>query len=390
MFVPLKRLLSAASALLAAAAFAGQPPLTADPVVNAPCDDGPKTANGKPIAVGTPLDSGFVSLFNGTDLTGWWENCAAHSSDKVKGGLWIVDPATHAIYSTQVNGNGGMLTTNETFDNYELVVDIWPSFGNDGGVFNRVTRDGKCWQTGLDYIKGSSVGGSYNEGGWIPGASINDDPYVFGDTPANPSITTWTAFTKGLNPASFGCSSGGCVGADFTKIWDVDGWNQLRVKFFDGLASGREVHMQTWLRKAGAAAWTPIYDSHQSHPTAAGPVALQIHGGDKWKAGAYNLYRNIKIRKLDLNGEPLTVTAMGHDGRPMLAPRLRLAGGELAGTFGGPARVELLDTRGRVLDAFRAGPGELRRALPAGPAGLLIARITDAAGRSASLPLSRL
>jgi hypothetical protein len=234
------------------------------------------------------------------------------------------------------------------------------------------------------------VGGSYNEGGWLSGASINDDPIRFNDTPLSPAITTWTDFTKSMNPASFGCSSGGCVSADWAKIWDVNGWNQIRVKFFDGLAAGRDVHMQTWLRKAGSAAWTPIYDAKKTRATPAAPIALQIHSGDKWKAGAANLYRNIKIRRLDPNGEPLTATALGREGRAMHAPRLRLDGNHLAGTLDGDYAVELKDLRGRTLASFRAAPGPLRRPLPEGARGILIVNLKDAKGRTAGLRLSRI
>lgn len=377
-----------AAALLSAAAAAQQPPLTVDPVVNAPCEDGPKMAGGKPETVGTPLDSGFVSLFNGVDLKGWWENCNAHTSDKAKAGIWIVDPSSHILYSMQENGNGGLLMTNESFDNYELVMDLWPTFGNDAGIFNRSTRNGVCWQTGLDYIKGSGVGGSYNEAGWLPGATINDDPVRFNDTPENPAVTTWTDFTKSFAPASFGCSPGGCVSADWDKVWDANGWNQIRVKFYDGLTAGREVHMKTWLRKAGSPTWVPIYDAKQARTTPAAPLALQMHAGDKWKAGAGNLYRNIKIHKLDMNGEPLPPTPLGPDGRALHAPPLRLEGEYIAGYLDGDWTVELRDIHGRSLETFRA-EGTLRRPLPPGAEGILLVKFANARGETASLRLTR-
>jgi hypothetical protein len=370
--------------------LAAQPPLTVSPVVNAPCDDGPKLSGGKPISVGTPLDSGFVSLFNGTDLTGWWENCNVHTTDKVKGGVWIVDPSSKILYSREEGQNGDILVTNESFDNYELVMDLWPTFGNDGGIFNRVTTSGKCWQTTVDYIQGSGVAGSFNEADWMPGVNLNDDPFRFNGGPANPTITTWTTFTKDLNPTGFGCSSGGCTASDFEKVWDVNGWNQIRVKFYDGLTAGREVRMKTWIRKLGAENWVPVYDQHKAVVTPAAPVALQIHGGGRWKAGSYNLYRNIKIRKLNVNGEPLTTTVVGADGRRTLAPRLSLAGGALIGALEEDASITLSDARGRVLDAFRAPAGRLERALPARARGLLFAHVKNGRGETATLRLSRI
>ena len=69
--------------------------------------------------------------------------------------------------------------TNKSYGNYELILDVWPSFGDDGGVFNRTTANGTCYQTTMDYIQGSSVGGVYFEGGYT-GATRNVDPFVFG------------------------------------------------------------------------------------------------------------------------------------------------------------------------------------------------------------------
>ncbi|HLP41895.1 MAG TPA: hypothetical protein VK465_10340 [Fibrobacteria bacterium] len=59
----------------------GQQPALTVPAVNTPCQDGPKEGDGKPDLVETPLEDGFVSLFNGKDMTGWWENCASHTKD---------------------------------------------------------------------------------------------------------------------------------------------------------------------------------------------------------------------------------------------------------------------------------------------------------------------
>lgn len=378
------------AALLLCAVLQAQPAITV-PVVNANCDDGPKMANGKPIVASeTADDSGWVSLFNGTDLTGWWENCNTHTTDKVKGGVWIADPSSHIIYSREEGQNGDILVTNQSFDNYELILDLWPTFGNDGGIFNRVTTSGSCFQATIDYIQGSSVAGAYNEKSWAP-ANINDDPFRFNAGPANPAITSWTTFTKDQNPASFGCSAGGCTSADFEKVWDLNGWNQMRVKFYDGLTTGRSVHMKTWIRKLGAPNWVPVYDKQVATVTPANPLALQIHGGGRWKAGSYNLYRNIKIRKLDINGEvPVSTGVQGKQGRGFTAPSLKVIDGAVTGTLAADFDLTLTDLRGHVLDSFHAGAGEMRRALPSGFRGLVLARLVNSHGESASLRLSRI
>jgi hypothetical protein len=383
-------------ALVGSVAFAQQPVLSI-PVVNAPCQDGPKMNGTVPDTIATRLDSGFVSLFNGKDLTGWWENCTPHTTDKVTGGVWIVDPSQGILFSREEGPNGDILVTNQTYDNYEIVMDLWPTFGNDGGIFNRVTKSGKNWQTTIDYIGGSGVGGCFNEGSWAP-TDINHDPFRFNGTgPANPTVpaddgtwTDWTDFTSKQNPTSFGCSAGGCVSADFVKVWDVAGWNQIRVKFYDGLEPGRSVIMESWIRKLGSTNWVPVYKNSKPIVTPKGPVALQIHGGGRWKAGTYNLYRNIKIRPLNLDGTPkITVSTLHGKSSKFMAPNLNIVGGTLTGMLDEEYEVTLTDVRGQIVEKFHAASGLLQHSLAKGIHGVLIANFESNRG-SAHIRLSRI
>jgi hypothetical protein len=378
----------AACSLAFGLALADQPVISI-PVVNAPCDDGPKMVGGKPDTVNTPLDSGFVSLFNGTDLKGWWEDCATHTTDTKLGGVWIVDPSQHILFSREEGQNGDILVTNQNFDNYEVILDLWPTFGNDGGLFNRVTVSGKTWQTTIDYIQGSGVGGSYNEKTWTT-ENINDDPFRFNGGPQLPTITTWTTFTKDLNPTSFGCSVGGCTSADFEKVWDLNGWNQLRVKFYDGLTPGRSVHMESWIRKLGATAWVPVYKEQKAVVTPAGPVALQIHGSGRWKAGSYNLYKNIKIRRLTIDGAPIIPTSVGKARETgSTTPNLKVVGDALTGKLDASYDVTLTDVRGHVMEKFHSASGMLRHALAPGFHGVLFVELKNNRG-NARIRLSRI
>lgn len=308
-----------------------QPPAPTTALTNRACDSGPILTGGKPDTLDSAPDAeGFVSLFNGKNLKGWWENCGStHSSaDRTQGGIWVADSAQGVLYAAQnANGAGSLLSTNTAYGHYELVFDIWPTFGNDAGIFNRCTANGRTWQSGLDYIRNSSIGGSYSENGWSP-TTINEDPFKFGDTYNNPTVDSWTTFTAGMNPTSFGCSPGGCLSSDFTKVWNVNGWNQVRIKFYGGLTQGSQVTMETWLRKAQnpEAPWVPMYKASKAIVTPAGPIAIQIHGGTTmWKAGAINAYRNIKIRALKEDGSPLVtpVAVMGGAKKGPSASHLR-------------------------------------------------------------------
>jgi hypothetical protein len=385
-----KPLLAISLCMLAAAAYADQP-VPSGTVTNSPCQDGPKMVGGQPDTVAAAPDSeGFVSIFNGTDLTGWWEDCQTHTTDTKLGGVWWVDPVQHLLFSREEGQNGDILVTNKKYGNYEIILDVWPVFGNDGGVFNRVTPSGSCWQSTIDYIQGSSVGGSFNEKSWMPGTNLNDDPYLFQGSPTSMSVGSWTTFTKDLNPTSFGCSPGGCVAADFPKVWDVNGWNQFRVKFYGGLTAGTGgVTMENFFRKVGAAEWVPTYKKTETQVTPANGVALQIHGQGRWKAGTYNIYRNIKIRPLSADGKPLTVGTKQQGYRYGSHPDLRVSGGMILGSLESAYDVTLTDVRGQVVERFHSEAGSLRHAIPASARGVLIAELKNAAGVS-RIRLSRI
>jgi|GEM_PF-6458760 len=288
------------------------PPQPKVAVVNSNCDSGPKTLNGSLDTVDIHLDSGFISLFNGKNMTGWWENCAAHSSDKIKGGIWLADSVQGILFARQENGNGGVLTTNQSYDHYEFIMDVFLTYGNDAGIFNRVTNSGKTWQTGLDYRNGSSVGGSYSENNWSP-SIINDDPILYThDTDPfkislqNSSTANWTELTKKNQPLELGCSALGCVAADYPKIWNSDDWNQIRVKFYGGLIAGEAVTMETFIRKDSTKKWVPVYNRTVNIPTPKLPLGLQTHLGTQfWLQNTFNAYKNLKIRPLNSKGEVL-------------------------------------------------------------------------------------
>jgi len=113
----------------------------------------------------------------------------------------LADSTHGAIYSQQANTQAGsVLMTNKNWEHYELIFDFWPTWGNDAGVFNRVvatgTTAGRTYQTGLDYKQGSSVGGSYGEGGY---GNFNIP------IPREPGELRWSAEQHGGALMDLGC-----------------------------------------------------------------------------------------------------------------------------------------------------------------------------------------
>lgn len=348
------------------------------PGANTNCDAGPK-ADSLPY---TPDDSGFSPLFDGTSFKGWWESCQSHhsSGDKVKGGKFLIDAANHAIYSDQEpNGNaGGLLLTNKKFSNYELVFEYWPTFGNDGGIFNRTTADGKCYQTTLDYLTGSSVGGSFGE---QLSPSWNTDPYKFNGSATNVTVATWTTFTSSQSPTKFGCSSGGCVASDWPKIWDVNGWNQVRIKLYGGLATGKTMHMDSWVRdmKTPNKPWVPILSETHNIVQPPNYIGIQIHGGSgSWGGATGNWTRNIKWTPLDDNGVRTWVPSVTLRNTLNAAPGLTAAQNSLQGSAEEDFTINIRDVSGKMLESFSGHAGSFQHEFASSSRGILMVEMKTA------------
>lgn len=265
------------------------------------------TAGSATDTVESEMDSqGFRTIFDGKSFKGWWSNCqTGHSGGSTAGAIWGIDTIAKALSTKSSSGSiGGVLMTNKIFSNYEIVMDIWPEFLNDAGIFHRTPANGKCYQTTLDYINACSLAGAWGEGGFT---SFDYRPFSFNGNESTISIpgnnngpkSNWTTFTSTLNPTTFGCSTGGCTASDYANVWNTNGWNQVRVEVF-----GTSPRVRTYIRKFGATAWTPVLD-HTSPSTAPpGAIGLNVHGGGRWGVNP-NWYRNIKVRELDADGNPV-------------------------------------------------------------------------------------
>jgi len=350
---------------------------------------------------------GFHSVFDGASFKGWWQDCqTGHSSnDKANGAIFRIATAEKAIYSTQRNGNaGGILLTHKIQKHYEIIFDIWPSFGDDGGLFNRVTLDGQCFQTVLDYIQDGAYGGTWGEGGYL-GRDLR--PFQFNNNKASDlkipgaGNADWTAFTKGLNPTSFGCSASGCTQADWDNLWDLNGWNTTRIKFWGGLTSADPtVHMQSWfLTKTTPRHWVPLWVDSLTLTTAqmnqwpANPTGFQVHGSGRFGGANGNWYKNIYMRYLDeVTGAPATgPVTPSTDHNPGEEPVSILRGhglnqnifqapDGLRGTASLAHEVRVCDSQGRLLEKFSGKAGAFHYTFGSASRGILFVEMRTAEG----------
>jgi hypothetical protein len=376
--------------LVAVCLLALETPAQPDPIegANAPCDPGPIMIGGVPDTVpSVPDEAGFVSIFNGQNLQGWWESCQSpHSNpDPVNGGIWLVDPVEQAIYSEQnANGAGSLLMTNKLYMHYELIFDYWSDFGNDGGVFNRTTANGTSFQTTLDYLPGSRMGGTYFENNYA-NVFRRGVPYLFGNSPAIiHTFSEWTAITAARDPESYGCPSTGCTNAHWTAVWDTGGWNQIRVRFYGtGASADNKVHMEAYTRKLGTVPWVPLYVDSIQYETPPGYIGFQIHSGaDRWFGPRGIWYRNIKIRPLTEFGDTIPVVSIMRPRENGRRHGLRYMSGALVGEFDTEHQLVVSDAKGRVLERFSGGAGLVSYPLAERTTGPILLEVRTPQGKS--------
>ena len=236
-----------------------------------------------------PEDVTAESLFNGRDLQGWHTN-----SEKIghgTGGLWRVEEG--AIVGEQDppgSGNGGILLTDRTFGDFEVTLEVKPDWGVCSGLFLRSTEKGQCYQVMIDYRENGNVGEIYREGldGRTNATFRLQGIYQDGGTKDLAGI-------KAIRAESNQRGAGGEPRyslEDWAKIWKLNDWNRLRARI-----AGNPPTITTSLNGH----FITEYTSDQTFEGTLedrGFVAVQVHGGKLWPAGARIRFRNIEVKEL--------------------------------------------------------------------------------------------
>lgn len=195
-----------------------------------------------------PGESGFTSIFNGKDLSGWHTSKTNHHG-QTQG--WTVEDG--AITGTQDRpGHGGILLTDKTYKNFEISLDVNPDFSCDGGLFLRSTEKGEAYQVMLDYLDGGAVGGIYGE-----------------------RLTG----VNGVSP-------------NWREYWKRSGWNHLRARI-----EGDVPHIQVWMNGIQIVDWKDT-ENHLPGGATGGHIAVQVHAGNRWIPGGKHRFRNIEVKEL--------------------------------------------------------------------------------------------
>jgi hypothetical protein len=274
----------------------------------------------------------YRALFDGSTLAGWraiprvygdWKPGGPAVADLMKQygmetpphpeahpAVWQVEDG--AIVGRQAKlGYGGYLLSEETFGDFELLLEMRPDWPADTGVM--VRRQRETWagfQILVDHRPSGSIGGFYGNGlagfSAVPfavDAVLNPDGRAAGLRPDDPATSV-----EPVTPDKIARLSHAATVDDFLAVWRWGDWNELRVRCVGGALPV----ITTWvngLRIAqvdAGAVQSPGYD-----PVAVaallgerGHIAFEVHDHDshfgeaRWGRNAACRWRNIRIREL--------------------------------------------------------------------------------------------
>jgi hypothetical protein len=214
-------------------------------------------------------EAGFQAIFDGKTLQGW------HVSSKTghgTGGRWVVEDGA-IVGSQDKPGNGGIIITDKSYGNFEVVVEMNNDFGPDSGLFLRSTERGQAYQAMIDYHGGGNLMGIYGEG--LSGG-IGVMNFSFQGKPSDIREVK-CPFPLPVSPEKW------------PEFWKHGKWNEFRARI-----EGNPPKITTWINGVKFMEWS---DKEKRHPNKGG-IALQVHGGGDYTK-QFVRYRKVRIKELD-------------------------------------------------------------------------------------------
>ncbi|WP_326761683.1 DUF1080 domain-containing protein [Streptomyces phaeochromogenes] len=278
-------------------------------------------------------DKGFVSLFDGNSLTGWHPAPRIYGTVR-PGGPHLLDmfdergiarpvepekhPAVWHIENGYIVGEqeepgcgyGGYLVSDDTFADFELVLEARPDWPADTGIMLRRKRDSwEGFQVLLDHRESGGIAGFFGNGlasfSAVPFAVVSKKDAqgrIIGLTADDPATSVEPVTQEKIDRLSYAADVN-----DFLKVWRWDDWNEIRIRCVGALPV-----ITTWVNGLKIAELnTETLDSPDYDPAAVleslgnrGHLAFEVHDNDatfgeaRWGTGAQCRWRNIRIKDL--------------------------------------------------------------------------------------------
>ena len=211
---------------------------------------------------------GFTSIFNGKDLTGW------HVSKTNHHGTTPDYRVVHGVIigTQQPWLQGGILMTDKKYKNVEVYMEVKPDFGCDSGLFLHTDEAGGGYQVMLDYLPGGTmVAGIYGER--LTGVNMNGPGWETLSAEQRQAIQTKRTEA-------------------WQKAWKREEWNSVRARI-----EGNPPRITTWLNGEIMFQGTDTAN-HATDGAVDGSIAIQIHGGSRWRPGGFWRWRVIAVKEL--------------------------------------------------------------------------------------------
>lgn len=278
-------------------------------------------------------DGAFRPLFDGKTLKGWraiprvagnsWPGGPSVAElRKARGVAAPVEPEKHPAHWSVKDGvivgeqefpgagYGGYLITEQTYGDFELVLEMKPDWPADTGVMlRRRMDDWSGFQVLIDHRESGSVGGFFGNGL----ASFMAVPFKFKSVkdasgkPVGIQLDTPETSIEPVTPEQVARLSYAGKAEDFLKVWKWGQWNELRIRVVGAMPV-----ITTWVNGVKIAQLdTATMKSPNYDPKAVlnflgprGHIALEVHDNDavfkdaRWGKGAQVRYRKIRIREL--------------------------------------------------------------------------------------------
>ena len=287
-------------------------------------------------------DPCFERLDDGVDTMGWQPSATNHHGPGLG---WTVEDG--AMVGRQTAGQlGGILMTSKMFRDVEVSFEVQIDWGCDSGFFFRTTAGDRAYQITIDHLTGGAIGAIYGEGFIAP-------------LPAADYTLSDQGNTANVAP-------GHCAMFDLSKwstIWHPTDFNEMRARI-----EGNPPHIQVWISNVKISDFTD--DQVRREIDVAGPLALQVHFGERWVTGGAVRFRNIRAKDLtvvcpdDLDAGNTPVDGANNPGTCSdagLAPPSAASGGQGSPGCSCATFRTSADASPPLLWLFACALGELRR-----------------------------
>jgi len=218
-------------------------------------------------------------------MTGWRKST---TNQHGPGDGWAVEGG--AFVGRQTSGQqGGILMTERSYRDVEVVLEVKIDWGCDSGLFFRTTEGNRAYQVTIDHLGDSSVGTIWGE---AFSQELREIPYWLTDE------------GRAAIPAPNRKEEPIFALEQWPTLWDPTEYNELRARI-----EGNPPHIQVWISGTKVMDFTEVMQ--RSEVAASGPLAIQVHSGSRWISNGTVSFKNIRVRDLTV---PCADPGMGGTG----------------------------------------------------------------------------